>query len=347
MWHVRHTLKECLSTLNICRHHYPQHPFIRGKVKLPLLEFLPRLLFLPCKNFERNQQRPSAERRGSCPRSRDRRAALRASRASHAVVRLLIPLKLLIPVFLTDKFENFERVDGRRPTCKSCEDRKQTCRGYRRDNFVFLNEGWRAPGVAAHVPTTHASAEDTPALRRNGGLNISPIISPSDKARGSVSPANPGRPFLAQPLMQEPMALYVSFFLSEFSVKFDPLLEQLRHCFSRLINHVSRSEGDDLDCSPVIPAAAALVEGHFGKLKANKQIIRDNYYTYGRALRCMSQKLGQLQTSSFQPLNEDEWMDMVFSSSMLALWEVCFRYVLLSGENVSMFPNGRVYADIL
>jgi hypothetical protein len=119
------------------------------------------------------------------------------------------------------------------------------------------------------------------------------------------------------------MTLYVAFFLSEFSVRLDPLLEHLRGCFSRLLEYVPADGSDDLDCSPVIPAAAALVQGHFGKRHANKNIITENYYTYGRALKCLSRKLATLQSRGFRGINEQEWMDTTFACSMLSLWEVC------------------------
>jgi hypothetical protein len=214
--------------------------------------------------------------------------------------------------------------DGRRPTCKTCEDRKQICRGYRRANFVFLNEGWKAPGVASLNPKARAAPREKPALRR-GDRHSSRLKSPPDHTQSSVALHEHASPLqVAKPLTQEPMAVYVCFFLSEFSVTMQPILDQLRRCFSRLINYApSRTGGEDMECSPIIHSTAALVQGHFGKVKANQQIIHDNYYTYGRALRCMSRKLIQLQHSSFESASEDDRMDMVLSCSMLALWEVC------------------------
>src|SRR5512140_1543867 len=103
-----------------------------------------------------------------------------------------------------------ESPDGRRPACQTCERRKQVCRGYRRGEFVFMNEGWKPPGLASRSPG------DEPKSNR-------PV---------TVAPPTP--------IMHHPLHLHVAFFLSQFTHNLPPearvMLDRVHGCLGRLLS---------------------------------------------------------------------------------------------------------------
>ncbi|KAK0708140.1 hypothetical protein B0H67DRAFT_329697 [Lasiosphaeris hirsuta] len=182
------------------------------------------------------------------------------------------------------------RCDGRRPTCAACERRKQVCRGYRRAEFVFMNDGWRAPGVAS------ASA----------GAIVHPT---PNTVPESIAP--------------DPLVVHVTFFLSQFT-KNPPseALIMLDACRQYLGLLLSRSSSA---VSPVADAAEALVTNYFGKLNASCLLVQKSCALYARALNTLSIKLGEVQRVGIESVEEEEVLRLVFTCLFLAFWELAMN----------------------
>lgn len=185
-----------------------------------------------------------------------------------------------------------------------------------------MNEGWRAPGVA-HIATARETRNIHVGERKRGQEMTQGASSIADD--GGSSGDSYGRLVPSKALVPDRMALYSSFFLSGFTLQNEDFtVQQLRRCFSLLCQMPSTTKPDDPGLSPVVQAAAALVQGHFGKLKSDTQIIRESACSYGRALRRLSLKLADMQCAGFHSINvrDEDWLDVVFSCLMLAFWEV-------------------------
>ena len=175
-------------------------------------------------------------------------------------------------------------VDGRRPACEACEKRKKICGGYRRGDFIFMNEGWRAPGVAAPEKTTK--------------LELAKSIDP------------------------DPLPNYVCFFLAQFTINPPPegkaMIESCHRYLSLLLMPSSLVDDND----PLPHAARALVMNYFGKLNASRQLVHDSVSAYVRALRSLSARVASIQRIGVDTLEEEDVMQTVFSCLFLTFWEV-------------------------
>ncbi|KAK5653083.1 hypothetical protein OQA88_9370 [Cercophora sp. LCS_1] len=185
------------------------------------------------------------------------------------------------------------RCDGRRPTCQACERRKQVCRGYRRGEFIFMNEGWRAPGLASRTRD------------------------PKSSRLLSVAPS--------KPITQDPLHAYVAFFLSQFTPAPPPearvMLDRIRRSLGRLLSFV-QPPAPDVHGDPLAHAAEALVMTHFGKLNLVPQLVHDSAVPYVRALKSLSAKLADIQRSGIGCIEEEDVMQLMFACLFLTLWEL-------------------------
>jgi hypothetical protein len=116
------------------------------------------------------------------------------------------------------------------------------------------------------------------------------------------------------------MAIYVSFFLSQFTP--DPprhtlvLIQNVRQYFGQLLDRPHRHT------DPVTNAAEALVKTYFGRLHGSDVLINESIRSYIRALKSLSLKLDAVQSVGLASLEEDEWMRLAFSCLFLTFWEV-------------------------
>ncbi|VUC29148.1 unnamed protein product [Clonostachys rosea] len=206
-----------------------------------------------------------------------------------------------------------KRCDGRRPTCQACEDRKQVCQGYRREDIVFLNDGWRAPGVAA------ASAK-----KKSRSKSKSPET--QEAGRGTLilqSTAVSPSPLQRSPSIDRSQ-LHTSFFLAEFAEHLLPSSHFIADLFR---SYFSVSPSTSTEHQPLSNSAAqavdALAQGYFGRANGDLDSVKKSFSTYGFALRSMSVKINELQAahSGFHHLSEDEWQHMAFYCMVMAFWE--------------------------
>lgn len=211
--------------------------------------------------------------------------------------------------------------DGRRPICRACEGRKQRCRGYRRDEFIFMSDGWRAPGVASQ-PANGPSRQPP----RN---EISPVHEDcrDDDARSNVR--NRVRSLVpSRPLTPEPMAIYASFFLSQFTPNPPQavlvMIQNCRRYLGQLLDRPSPGspESNNAHPHPTTDAAEALVMTYFGRQHGSDLLIRESIRSYARALKSFSLKLDEVQSIGLVSVEEDEWIHLAFSCVFLTLWEV-------------------------
>ncbi|KAH8884346.1 hypothetical protein GQ53DRAFT_846287 [Thozetella sp. PMI_491] len=189
-------------------------------------------------------------------------------------------------------------IDRRRPTCKNCESRNQVCRGYRRNEFTFMNEGWKPHGA-------------TP--RANRSKLPTPQASLSPRGRETRSP-------LARPLSSRSLVVYGAFFLSEFKKPFGPgeifLQARLLRAFQLLW-----SGKKDTDM-PITCAIEALAAGYFARIH-NDRVSRDqSMLAYGRALKCLTSTLTEMQCVGLDVMSDSDWDDFHFSCLLLTLWEL-------------------------
>ncbi|CAH0026991.1 unnamed protein product [Clonostachys rhizophaga] len=206
-----------------------------------------------------------------------------------------------------------KRCDGRRPTCRACEDRKQVCQGYRREDIVFLNDGWRAPGVAAaNAKKKSRSKSRSPETQQAGRGTLilqSAAASPSSLRR---SPSI------------DRSQLHTSFFLAEFAEQLLPSSHFIADLFRSYFSISSSTSSDQQPLSTsAVQAVDALAQGYFGRANGDLVSVKKSFDTYGVALRSMSTKIDELQAahSGFHHLSEEEWQHMAFYCMVMAFWE--------------------------
>ncbi|CAH0058228.1 unnamed protein product [Clonostachys solani] len=206
-----------------------------------------------------------------------------------------------------------KRCDGRRPTCRACEDRKQVCQGYRREDIVFLNDGWRAPGVAA-----------ARAKKKSRSKSKSPETQEAGRGTLILQSAAPSPSSLQKSPSIDRSQLHTSFFLAEFAEQLLPSSHFIADLFR---SYFSISPSTSSDHQPLSTSAAqavdALAQGYFGRANGDLDSVKRSFNTYGVALRSMSIKIDELQAahSGFHHLSEEEWQHMAFYCMVMAFWE--------------------------
>ena len=200
--------------------------------------------------------------------------------------------------------------DGRRPTCRACENRKQTCGGYRRGRVVFLNEGWRTLGVASES-------------RRN---QSSPLTSEPPTLETDADS------LFYSSLALDRSHLHIAYFLASFGTRpGEPsqALGSLGHLFRHYLPLVSSNthDGSFSPITPVVFAVDALACSYFGAANVDPVSVRQSFHSYGMALQSMSVRLTQMKRvdSSFHALSEEEWQHFAFFCLVMAFCEVCFN----------------------
>ncbi len=125
------------------------------------------------------------------------------------------------------------------------------------------------------------------------------------------------------------MTIYVSFFLSHFTR--DPplagliMIRSCRRYLGRLLDRLPLPAGtasNTIRPHPETDAAAALVMTYFGKQHGSDALIRESTGSYTRALKSFSVRLDQVQSIGLASVDDEEWMNLVFSCIFLAFWEV-------------------------
>lgn len=166
--------------------------------------------------------------------------------------------------------------DGRRPTCCACENRKQACGGYRREEVVFLSEGWRALGVAsvARSKIKKPNSTNRSALRSSNSPTLT--CSETDKTDADLV-------FYPSPAIDR-SHLHIAFFLASFQA-----LGSIGHLFRHYLPLVSSNvldvhKGSLSPSTPVVFAVDALAHSHFGTANADPVSVRRSY---GMALQSM------------------------------------------------------------
>lgn len=131
-------------------------------------------------------------------------------------------------------------------------------------------------------------------------------------------------------LVPDKLAIYISFFLSQFGDdpqhENDFLLVRFRSCFDQLMKPNTEPLSD-----PAIPAAKALVQGYFARFHGDSRLLKDSMVTYGKALKFMHVKLGDRQRGSMYNAPQGECPNIAFGCLTLAFCEVCMS----SGKNSS------------
>jgi len=211
-----------------------------------------------------------------------------------------------------------------------CEDLKQVCPGYQNANTLIADESRRSANIAESFYWDGAKGTAAYPTASPYGIATASRGPWSSTARRqatgdfSVVPASWADPSPVPPLSQDPMTVYVAFFLSEFTVPWDPVRRELLKWYAVVLNPYPGTVGDDHgNGGPMILAAAALAEGHFGKLQRHKGVVQQNYQTYGRALTSMTRMLSKFQQVPVEKRDGLEWRTLMMASSLLMLWEVC------------------------
>ncbi|KAI1394363.1 uncharacterized protein F4822DRAFT_424842 [Hypoxylon trugodes] len=219
------------------------------------------------------------------------------------------------------------RCDGRRPTCQRCEERKQICRGYRRQDYVFLNDGWRAPGVSSSV--TEKKSPGKTSRKRETSI-------PEDEVeRFTTSPVL----ILSRTPSPERRQLHTVFFLSEFGADILNGPHFILDLFYRYLSTEPSLQYLAASCrlssEPAVFAAHALAGARFGRIHSDSVSTQESIRTYGAALRAMSAKLEELKyaDSGFQVPTEDNWQHLAFFCIVMACWEL------------EMFPTSRKWHE--
>lgn len=104
--------------------------------------------------------------------------------------------------------------DGKRLTCCACENRKQPCGGYRREEVVFLSEGWRALGVASAARSKIRKPNRTKQSELRSSDSPTPTCSESDKSDKSEADLV----LYPRPAMDR-SHLHIAFFLASFGTR--------------------------------------------------------------------------------------------------------------------------------
>ncbi|KAK0651143.1 hypothetical protein B0T16DRAFT_73566 [Cercophora newfieldiana] len=218
-----------------------------------------------------------------------------------------------------------KRCDGRRPTCQACERRKQVCRGYRRGDFVFMSEGWVAPGVASPVPVPVAKSSDS---------------------KSQISKNTPTLPSISRPITSDPRSVYASFFLSQFDTRQQRselsmvMVENYRRYFGVLLEQSPCGNGNGIN--PLPHAAEALVTNYFGKLNASPRLMHNSTVPYIKALKSMSARIAHIQRIGIASINEEEVMQLIFTCLYLAFWELA-----MDPQGTSWQKHARGLANII
>jgi len=197
--------------------------------------------------------------------------------------------------------------DGRRPTCQACEKRGQTCRGYRRDNVVFLAEDWRALGVASTKP----AKEHTPAHKCHDATRVT--VSTSRTASLPASPGITGS------------QLCIPFFLASFGKRPEQAPTYIGQLFEHYcaLDEVDDNSSNDAPSSSAIPvtyAVHALARVFFGAAHGDRLSMRKSLDSYEKALRSMSRWMTRKNLSC---LHEDDWQHLAFFCLVMAFCEAC------------------------
>lgn len=212
--------------------------------------------------------------------------------------------------------------DGRRPTCRACENRKQACRGYRREEIVFLSEGWRALGVASGARSKIKKPDST-----NGSALLSsnsPTLTCSEFDKTDVHLV-----FYLSPAIDR-SHLHIAFFLASFGTQPFQALSSIGHLFRHYLPLVSSNVLDGHECSlspstPVVFAVDALAHSHFGTANADPVSVRRSFHSYGMALQSMSVRLTEMKRgdSDLHNISEEDWQHFAFFCLVMAFCEVC------------------------
>ena len=209
--------------------------------------------------------------------------------------------------------------DRRRPTCRACENRKQSCGGYRRQEVVFLSEGWRALGVGS-VPCSKKKDPHS--------FNQSAILSPDSR---TLPRSETGTDLVLYPnLVLDRSDLHVAFFLASFGTRPSQTLAPLGNLFRHYLSLISSTVLDAHECSsspstPVVFAVDALAHSHFGTANADSVSVHRSFRSYGMALQSMSRRLAKIKRadSDLHKISEEDWQHLAFFCIVMAFWEVC------------------------
>lgn len=211
----------------------------------------------------------------------------------------------------------------------------QPCRGYRRKEFVFLNEGWRAPGRSSRChsqrgqPPRHSSP-------KVAGEVFGPVSTPTiERARPTMSPHLDDTMFkygtpLPKSISPDPMQAYVAFFLAQFAATLPReatfFLYHCRRSFDQLLSksHPISGGSEWILGDPMIRAAEALVKGHFAKLHRSSWLLHESVGSYATALKSLSIGLDEVRRIGIPFLRDMDWMDLVFACVLLTFWEVSY-----------------------
>jgi hypothetical protein len=233
-------------------------------------------------------------------------------------------------------------VDGRRPTCRTCENRKQVCGGYRREQIVFLSEGWRALGVASR-PRTRSN---TASANTNDDVKVSPrptVDSPSLNTCSGTGASSAEVLALCRSPATDRSQLNVPYFVASFGTQPCQALGALRtlfqHYFPMVSSRVFHSqESSLLPTTPVVLAVDALAYGHFGTANTDPLSVRQSFQMYGRALQSMSAKVARMKRtgSGFQDLSDDDWQHFAFFCIVMAFWEVSYPSSLAARHHIRL-----------
>ncbi|VUC20611.1 unnamed protein product [Clonostachys rosea] len=216
--------------------------------------------------------------------------------------------------------------DGRRPTCLACEGRKQVCKGYRRDNFVFLNDGWRAPGVSKAGRNKPSKPRDkSPIYPSRGKMNDSGdrALVVSDPSTMAVSP-----PLYRSPSIDRAQ-LSAAFFMTEFATRFITTPHFMASLFRTYFSVGSSSGiinvGSRVSLStPAVLAVNALAQGHFGRAKGDAVSVQQSFHNYGMALKSMSSSISALGLAglALDSVCEENWQHFAFFCVVMTFWEL-------------------------
>ncbi len=206
-----------------------------------------------------------------------------------------------------------------------------------------MSDGWRAPGVAAGLPNDPPRAATQSQRRSRTGGQGAPRMPPTSRhpPRNGMSLVHENCPdddacrdddassvVLSRSLTPEPIAIYASFFLSQFTP--DPpraVLVMIQNCRRFLGQLLDRplpggTVSTVAHTHPATDAAEALVMTYFGRQHGSDLLIRESIRSYSRALKSFSLKLDEVQSIGLAFVEEDEWTHLVFSCLFLTFWEV-------------------------
>ncbi len=186
-----------------------------------------------------------------------------------------------------------------------------------------MSDGWRAPGVASRpTQSQRRSCTEGQGAPQMPPTPRSPVMHEDCRDDDALSIV------LSRPLTPEPVAIYVSFFLSQFTPNppraLLPMIQNCRRYLGQLLDRPSPggTESNMVCPHPAMDGAEALVMTYFGKQHGSDLLIRESIRSYARALKSFSLKLDEVQSIGLASVEEDEWIHLVFSCVFLTLWEV-------------------------